>query len=81
MMGKKTKFLASPTGLVLLAVIILGLSLLIGRLLGISFNFLAALVLTFLLSLSVYLVLYLLEGRLMQKLRQRYLNNDNDSNS
>ena len=75
-MGKKSKFLCSPLGLVFLTVIILGLCLLIGRLLGLSFNFLAALIIAFLATLIVYLILYLLEGRLMQKMRQKYLDNN-----
>jgi len=77
-MGKKSKFLCSPLGLVLMTVIILGLCLLIGRLLGVSFNFLAALIIAFLAALILYLVVYLLEAKLMQKMRQKYLdNNDN----
>jgi len=69
-MGDLRKFLLSPSGIVVLGVILLLFLLLIGKLFGASFFFMASITLGFLILLIVYLILHLFEGHVLQRFRK-----------
>ena len=71
------KFLCSAPGMVLVGVILLLISIILGRLFGASYFAMATLTLCFLITLIIYLVLQLFEEKLLKKFRKFMTENDN----
>ena len=68
--NSKYKFLCSAPGLVLIGVILLLISIILGKFFGASYFAMASLTLIFLIMLIIYLVMHLFEKKLMNKIRK-----------
>ena len=71
------KFLCSAPGMVFVGVILLLISIILGRLFGASYFAMATLTLCFLITLIIYLVLQLFEEKLLKRFRKFMTENDN----
>jgi hypothetical protein len=74
--SSKYKFMCSAPGMVLMALILLLMSIILGKLFGASYFAMATLTLIFLFLLIIYLVMHLFEKKLMKKIQKCFTEPD-----
>ena len=74
--SSKYKFLCSAPGMVFIGIILLLISIILGKFFGASYFAMASLTLIFLILLIIYLVMHLFEKKLMKKIRKCFTETD-----